>query len=829
MVFSGRGGGPSTPTSPVVLDPDPPTTSTLFDGDGEGGLQGDWGGHLWPDDADGVAPTPFFSDSNSGGGGDGGGDHHLTEEDFIAQFMQFIKHEKKKSEGGCGSSDRYSRTVREQLLSAMGGGASSASSAIMYDALDEKAKHYGIYIDCHTLLDGDMLLGHMLLRNPKEFLGLFAKAMQKVQDRLKREHTQQPLVVKPNVHPRIMWLPRANRKANISSIRSSDAGALLQFSGTVTRCGQLKVLEAIRYFQCNNEKCSATFPVHAAVNQAGGIIEAPTGPCTYCRKSSTYTDVEEDTVCYDYQEIKVQEQVQKLGMGSIPRSIVVMLQHDLVDTVKPGDDVVVTGMPMHRWGGIYKEERCNLETVIDANSLHVMNSSKLQFGGAATEEEIRAEFQRFWDTWGYSSGEDLRYTARNIIISSVCPQLYGLFVVKLAVLLTLIGCPAHVDERSKTRTRGQSHLLLVGDPGTGKSQFLRFAAEITPRSVLTTGVGTTSAGLTCSTVRDGGDFMLEAGALVLADRGLCCIDEFGSMRKHDRGTIHEAMEQQTLSVAKAGLVCKLNTRATVLAAMNPKGKYDTNTDLSVNTNIASPLLSRFDIVLVLLDEPDPEWDLKVSEFLLKKQMFGSTTGGGSAVTPTVNGHRVWSKEKLQAYIQFIKTRMSHRLPLTSAAHEVIKTYYRRQRGGNGSDTARTTVRLLESLLRIAQAHARLMWGTEVQRDDALVAVSIIEMSMNTGFALSENAVAHIDFPDDPEQEFCNMRVRLLMFLGLPHLISDEERAACNDDAAAMECGADGAARSNENGRTPPRTTISEYFSRPAKKTRRDGFDDYHQQ
>ena len=244
------------------------------------------------------------------------------------------------------------------------------------------------------------------------------------------------------------------------------------------------------------------------------------------------------------------------------------------------------------------------------------------------------------------------------------------------------------------------------------------------------------------------------------------------------GVQYEAMEQQTVSVAKAGLVCVLNSRASIIAAMNPVGKYDSNCDLSMNTRIASPLLSRFDIVLVLLDDPDDEWDKRVSEFLLKKHMYGGCEAAGSADDDAaaaaksnfckVNGHRVWSKEKLQAYITLLKT--WPRAPLEESARMLIKTYYKRQRGASGSDNARTTIRLLESLIRIAQAHARLMWRNVVTLDDAVIAVSIIELSMNTGFALSENAVAHIDFPDDPEQDYINNRERLLRFLGLMHLV-----------------------------------------------------------
>jgi len=301
------------------------------------------------------------------------------------------------------------------------------------------------------------------------------------------------------------------------------------------------------------------------------------------------------------------------------------------------------------------------------------------------------------------------------------------------------------NEAMQSRRRVQSHILLVGDPGTGKSQFLRFAAALSPRSVLTTGVGTTSAGLTCAAVKEvSNTYTLEAGALVLADRGVCCIDEFGCIRAEDRNNIHEAMEQQTLSVAKAGIVCKLNTRATVVAVMNPKGSlYSLQDSVSKNTNIGTALLSRFDLIFVLLDSSDIERDDKITSFLLNHAIQGC--GYEVSTHSSSKTEQYWSMEKLRLYIACVKEKFQP--VLSPEAVTLLQRHYQRCREYQEKSSIHITVRFLESLIRLSQAHARLMYRNTVELQDAVAVILIMECSAATSGGLQGDGYS-MDDPTD---------------------------------------------------------------------------------
>ncbi|XP_074028985.1 DNA helicase MCM9 isoform X3 [Leptinotarsa decemlineata] len=531
--------------------------------------------------------------------------------------------------------------------------------------------------------------------------------------------------------------------------------AFVDESGTVMKITTPKLLEYQRSYVC--VKCKRPTLVKAEYDRKY-IIKQPKkcdNPEVCSGTNLVHFGELDSENCKDYQEIKIQEQVKKLGVSSMPNTIWVTLEDDLVDSCKPGDNVTICGIVKRRWGEFDKGRKIDIDLVFKANHVQIDNSNSAI---SASTPEVKEMFKSFWEKYADNSLE-----GRDSILKSFCPQIYGLYLVKLAIAVVLAG-GSHIEDMSTStgvRTRSEPHLILVGDPGTGKSQLLRFASKIIPRSVLTTGVGSTAAGLTVTATMEHGEWQLEGGALVMADGGICCIDEFNSMKEHDRTCIHEAMEQQTISVAKASMVCKLNTRCSILAACNPKGNLDPSQPLGMNIALPSPLLSRFDLILLLRDTVNQEWDDRIAEYILN--------GGGNFSKLTDGG--LWSLDILQTY--FVTIKKLHP-KLSKDAEVILGTYYQMQRRIDTRNKARTTVRLLESLVRLSQGHARLMCHESVQVVDSIYAIILVDTAMDWDSSiLNLNITLNSVFPERPVEDYRNMLEIILNKLQL-HQILDKE-------------------------------------------------------
>ena len=313
------------------------------------------------------------------------------------------------------------------------------------------------------------------------------------------------------------------------------------------------------------------------------------------------------------------------------------------------------------------------------------------------------------------------------LAENLFPTIHGHSNIKSAILLMLVG---GVSKSKDIKLRGDINILLVGDPGTAKSQFLKQTSTFNSRSIYTSGKSSSAAGLTAAVIKDGetGEFTIEAGALMLSDQGVCCIDEFDKMNYKDQVSIHEAMEQQTITISKAGINATLNSRTSILAAANPvRGRYDKRKTLKQNVNLSPPIMSRFDLYFVLIDDVDAEHDRNVSRHILQNHLtFNEASVNESGRTPAQ--FHPFTVDEVKLYIKYVKDKET---TLTEASRKELVEKYNQLRQDSlvNTNNYRMTVRNLESMVRLSEALAKIHKDPEVNSSYILEAFRLIKSSL----------------------------------------------------------------------------------------------------
>ncbi|KAI6904154.1 DNA replication licensing factor mcm3 [Hortaea werneckii] len=607
---------------------------------------------------------------------------------------------------------------------------------------------------------------------------------------------------------------------NPRTLSSQYLNHMVSMEGIVTKVSLVrpKVVKSVHYNENKNSfhfreyrdqtmtaNGAASTSVYPTQDDEGNPLVTEYGYCTY----------------RDHQTISIQEMPERAPAGQLPRGVDVIMDDDLVDRVKPGDRIQLVGIYRSLGNRNAGQGSSTFKTLILANNV-ILLSSKSGGGiaqAAITDTDIRninkiSKQRRVFD----------------LLSQSLAPSVYGHDYIKRAILLMLLGgMEKNLD--NGTHLRGDINILMVGDPSTAKSQLLRFVLNTAPLAIATTGRGSSGVGLTAAVTSDKetGERRLEAGAMVLGDRGVVCIDEFDKMSDVDRVAIHEVMEQQTVTIAKAGIHTSLNARCSVVAAANPiYGQYDIHKDPHRNIALPDSLLSRFDLLFVVTDDIEDVRDRQVSEHVLRmhryrqpgseegapvREQLNQTLGVGveeegdankpsevyekfdqmlhAGVTVTVGRGasrrvEVLSIPFIKKYIQYAKARMQPVLTKGAADH-VVATYSALRNDemeGNQRKTSPMTARTLETLIRLASAHAKARLSQRVEEKDAEVAEGILR------YALFKEVV------DDERRR----RKRARRSPDADAMSTDEEDSDSDDDD-----GGDGAYRPGAGRRSTPRT------------------------
>ncbi|VVB08139.1 unnamed protein product [Arabis nemorensis] len=554
-----------------------------------------------------------------------------------------------------------------------------------------------------------------------------------------------------------------SRRVTPRELLSEFIGSLVSVEGIVTKCSLVrpKVVKSVHFCPSTGEFTNREY---RDITSHAGL---PTGSVYPTRDDNGNLLVTEYGLCKykDHQTLSIQEVPENAAPGQLPRSVDVIAEDDLVDSCKPGDRVAIIGIYKALPGKSKGSVNGVFRTILIANNIALLN--KEANAPIYTSRDLK-EIKKI----------AARDDAFDLLGSSLAPSIYGHSWIKKAVILLMLG-GVEKNLKNGTHLRGDINMMMVGDPSVAKSQLLRAIMNIAPLAISTTGRGSSGVGLTAAVTSDQetGERRLEAGAMVLADRGVVCIDEFDKMNDQDRVAIHEVMEQQTVTIAKAGIHASLNARCSVVAAANPiYGTYDRSLTPTKNIGLPDSLLSRFDLLFIVLDQMDAGIDSLISEHVLRMHRYKNDRGeagpdgslpyareedGESEVFVKYNRmlhgkkkRRGQTNEKtltikfLKKYIHYAKHRIEPKLT-DEASERIAEAYADLRNAGSDTKTGGTlpiTARTLETIIRLATAHAKLKLSREVTKVDAEAALKLMN------FAIYHQELTEMDEREQEERQ-----------------------------------------------------------------------------
>jgi len=533
---------------------------------------------------------------------------------------------------------------------------------------------------------------------------------------------------------RIKELPPLLSRVEVRDLRLHHLSKFISIKGLVKNVVQVKPRLHIGAFKCL--RCG-----HTTFEEQGRMDFREPTQCGSCGKTAGTTRfrlVPEESTFIDTQRMEIQESPEGLRGGEQPQRLTGYLEKEITGTVFPGNKVIINGTMMATPPRSQRAHPTTFNIYLEINSIEL---EEKDFEDVEITEEEEAQIKEL------SMDPELN----DRMLKSISPTIYGLEAEKEVLVLQLFGGVPKVAP-DKTRIRGDIHVLLVGDPGTAKSQILLYMSRLSPRGIYASGQAATKAGLTAAAVPDemgDGRWKLEAGALVLADKGMACIDEIDKMSSEDRSSMHEAMAQQTISVAKAGITASLQARASILAAANPKhGRFDQFKTIIEQIDLPVPLITRFDVIFPLQDKPDPEKDAalarhilkatRIAEIIAQQEAEGNVDeiAGYGDIQPPIDN------EFMRKYVAYARKRIFP--TLTDEALDRIAAFFVEMRSSYSTgDSIAITARQLESLVRLAEASARVRLSKSVELSDAERAIRILKSYLKK-VATSEDGTIDID-------------------------------------------------------------------------------------